>query len=505
MIPLFFSILSGLLLIPCFPKYDLEFLAWFALVPLLLAIKNKGQKSSFCHCFLTGFIFFCGVTYWLNEVTGIKLIDFLFIGIVLIAGYFGIFGLVFSFIVKKTKFPIIVIAPLLWVSIEYLRSHAGFLGFPWALMGHSQYKNIPIIQISSFTGVYGVSFIIMMVNAVICEVICNRLKAYKSIITMVIIIGVSYSYGIVIMKKDTVKDKKNITVIQPNIAQEIKWQPEYMEENLKEHVDLSISASKDNNTELIIWPETATGSIRQDDYLRHTILSLAKEINTPLLIGSSQYAKFGASDLQEEMFNEAIFISSSGKIAEQYNKILLLPFVEYLPYKETFPWPSRFFTNANYFQSGTEYTIFKLNDTKFGVVVCWESTAPEIFRRFVKKGANFMINISNEAMFGDTAAPYHFASMVVFRAVENRIYIARSANTGISCFINPYGIITKHVGDNNNVTFVKGHLTSKISITGKKTFYTMYGDIFIYTCIGIVMIMLAFSLTKSESISTSIN
>jgi apolipoprotein N-acyltransferase len=174
----------------------------------------------------------------------------------------------------------------------------------------------------------------------------------------------------------------------------------------------------------------------------------------------------------------------------KHHKIRLLPFAEHLPYRDVFPWPARLVAKAGPYIPGEEYTLLPLQGRRFGVLICWESIFPDLVRRFVKGGADFMVNIANEAWFGKTAAPYQFVAMNVFRAVENRITIVRSANTGISCFIDPYGRILGRVTNHGTDIFVEGYHTQEIPLLHQHTFYTHYGDIFVYLNIVTAISML---------------
>lgn len=498
--PILLSILSALLLILCFPRFDIEYLAWFALVPLLIAIKGKGLKSAFGLCFLAGMISNPGVFYWFRLVKGVGWTEFILIDIYLSFCYFGLFGLGLNLVTKKTRLPSIVTAPVLWVTLEYARSYAGIVAHPEMLMSHSQYLNLPIIQISAFTGAYGVSFLIVMVNVAISDLIHNRSRAFKPIIATIIVLGISLAYGFSVIPKEPGKDTVSITVIQPNIPQAIKWKPEFREQHLRKHVRLSKEASNNGNASLIIWPEASVQYFRHDLYALQTISTLARNAQTYLLFGSSENPKYGSMVFRKKnSLNSAFLVSPGGKIKEQYNRIHLVPFTEYVPYKDSFPWPSRLVSKAGNFISGTEYTIFNLDEAKFGVVICTENTFPSLFRQFVKRGANFMVNIGNEARLGETTAPHQLAAISVFRAVENRTAIARSINTGISCFIDPHGKIMGRVHDHNNKsTFVEGYLTKEIPLSHKKTFYTKYGDVFVYMNLIMAAFMFALCFFKSK-------
>ena len=164
----------------------------------------------------------------------------------------------------------------------------------------------------------------------------------------------------------------------------------------------------------------------------------------------------------------------------QYLKIHLVPFGEEIPYENIIPWP-RFIVSdrdANWDLPGKEHTLFEIDGRKFGVVICWEQVFPGLFRTFVRKGANFMLNLTNEGWFGDSSAPYQMLAISVFRAAENRVPLARAANTGVSGFIDRFGRIGGLLGEGGRETFVRGHLMREIRPASKRTFYTRYGDVF---------------------------
>jgi apolipoprotein N-acyltransferase len=223
------------------------------------------------------------------------------------------------------------------------------------------------------------------------------------------------------------------------------------------------------------------------------IPALAKDLETHLLIGSSQSPKFGSAEFKmTHNFNTAFLFSPDGRFKGKYQKIYLLPFGEYLPYENILPWPRgfrRLIDETGAVIPGKDYTLLELDRVPFGALICWENIFSDFFRQFVKRGARFMVNLTNEAWFGDTAAPTQFLAMNVFRATENRVSIVRSANTGISCFIDPYGRIMGKVEKGGRDVFVEGYLTMGIPLSKGTTFYTRYGDIFVY-----VTIIIAFSL-----------
>ena len=292
-----------------------------------------------------------------------------------------------------------------------------------------------------------------------------------------------------------------MSVLQGNIEQDQKWNPKYSNYIMRTYADLSKAASKDR-PELIVWPEAATpnyvlGNQRLLDRLR-SIIGGAK---TSFLIGSAEFSKFSAEKSSRDLKigNTALFFSQEGKVLGKYLKIYLVPFGEYIPHEDKIPWPDFIAVQGNrsWDLPGEEFAIFELNGHKFGTVICWESIFPGLFREFVKDGATFMINITNEGWFRHKI-PHQYVAMNVFRAVENKVFLVRAANTGVSCFIDPYGRITGKVEKHGNDTYVRGYFTQEITISKEKTFYTLHGDIFVYLCLIVSILILCLSLFSSK-------
>jgi apolipoprotein N-acyltransferase len=264
--------------------------------------------------------------------------------------------------------------------------------------------------------------------------------------------------------------------------------------------DLTLNASQDK-PDLIVWPETATpGSINRDLSLYGRLQRIAQEAGTYLLVGSAQQQKFKGKGAKKKrnFFNSAFLIQPKGG-KQHYNKIRLFPFGEYLPLKGIVPWSMISVPEIGGYIPGDEYTIFNHPAGQFGVTICWENLFPDFVRQFTKRGAKFIINLTNEAWFGESMAPNQFLSMNIMRAVENRVAVIRSANTGISCFIDPYGRILGRVeNDQQKTVFVRGFLTREIPVAEGNTFYARNGDLFVYTCI-IISILIIFSLLAEHA------
>ncbi len=501
--PVFAASLSGVLLFLAFPKHDLGWLAWVGLVPLLAAISGKSVKSAFFLSYLCGIIFFVGVFNWVFQIPGYKFLHHAFL-IPYMGLYFGLFGLAFSIISERSGIALALLAtPFLWVTLEYIRANMSFLSLPWALMGHSQYQWPAIIQLVSLTGTYGLSFLIILVNAAVaaaCLAFLSGFRIQRTAVSLLlgaaVMAGLTLFYGhVTLLGAREGRKEVRVSVLQGNIDQERKSDPKkYAKSIMEDYVTLSRQASKDH-PELIVWPEAATpGFILKNMAVLNQVVSLIRGTGTYFLIGSSEYPKFARDkpSSQLRVGNTALFFSPEGKVLGQYLKIHLVPFGEYIPFEGIISWP-RFIVPENkksYEVQGKKWNLFAFDDAKFGVLICWEIVFPQLFRRFVKDGANFMINITNEGWFGKSAAPYQMAAISAFRAVENRVSLVRAANTGISCFIDPYGRITGRVKQNNKDIFVRGYSTREIRLSNDRTFYTIYGDIFIYVILLVTAVII---------------
>jgi len=492
---IFLSLLSGILLVLSFPNIDLEFLAWFALVPLLYSIEGKGLVDSLKLGFLTGIVSFLGIFYWIivavHTYGNVPLILSALILLLLIL-YLGLFIGAFTFLTRliqirlglQTIFPI----PVLWVALEYLRSFL-LTGFPWANLGHSQYLNLPFIQMADITGVYGLSFVILLVNATLFLALHQWAKKtfpFKEfIITAIILLGfLIYGY----MKMEAIDRQMiqnpplKIRLIQGNIDQSIKWDESFQKETLKIYDRLSLRISEEK-PDLIIWPETATPFFFQDAQEHHPlVLDIPKKTNAFLLFGTPSY-KIQRGKVSH--YNSAYLLSPLGELIGKYDKIHLVPFGEYVPMKDLLFFIGSLGEGIGDFKSGKEIYNFSIPQGHFGVLICFEIIFPDLCRRFVKKGANFLVTMTNDAWFGKTSAPYQHFSIATFRAVENRVFIARAANTGITGFIDPRGKILKQ-----GEIFTEEAIDGTIRLSHQKTFYTLYGDTFAWACSAFSILLL---------------
>ena len=490
------SLFSGILLILSFPNFDVEVLAWVALVPLFYSMEGKGYRHSFILGFLTGVISFLGILYWIivavHTYGNVPLIPsglILLLLVVYLSLFIGGFACLTRFIQIRSGLQTILFTPVLWVALEYLRSFL-LTGFPWANLGYSQYLNLPFIQIADITGPYGPSFVILLLNATLFGVLHQRSKRTfplkEVIITVVILLGfLTYGY----LKMGAVNRQMiqnpplKIGLVQGNIDQSVKWDESFQKDTLKIYEKLSFKVAEEK-PELIIWPETATPFFFQDarEY-QPLVLDIPKKTNAFLLFGTPSY-KIQKGKVHH--YNSAYLVSPSGELAGTYDKIHLVPFGEYVPLQDLLFFIGSLGEGIGDFKSGKEIFNFSLPQGKFGVLICFEIIFPDLSRRFVKRGANFLVTITNDAWFGRTSAPYQHFSMAAFRAVENRVFVARAANTGITGFIDPSGKIVKQ-----GRIFTEEAMNGTIRLSNRKTFYTLYGDVFAWACAAFSLLLLA--------------
>lgn len=458
------SVFSALLLVLSFPNFNLNYLVFIGFLPLFFAIEKKNLREAFFISYICGFLFYLGVLYWLYHVTVTGLI----VLCLYLALYFGILGVVFNQFVFHSLFFGYIFIPLVWVLLEMAQSR--FLtGFGWALLGYSQYRNLPLIQIADFSGVYGVSFAIMMLNITIYRMIK---KSFYEAIVAGIILALMLSYGTLRLAQKEKGEGVKISVVQGNIPQELKWNPDESEVILNKYVRLTKVAAQ-NDPDLIVWPETAfPGFFFIDKDMTREVLKLTKETKIPLLFGAN-------TEKGLKSFNSAVLLSPENNSLSKYDKIHLVPFGEYVPFSDKIPFLHNLVLGElGEFTAGKEFKVFSIQprlsraksggtsslNPKFATLICFEDIFPVLARQFVRNGAQFLVVITNDAWYGKSGAPYQHTACSVFRAIENRVPVVRCANTGYSCFIDSKGKIYDSVQQNNANLFITGYKTSEIKI-----------------------------------------
>ncbi|MCF6154090.1 MAG: apolipoprotein N-acyltransferase [Candidatus Brocadia sp.] len=555
-------ILSFLTIIPLclsFPPADLGYLAWIAFIPWLFLIVAE-ERYLCLNALFVGAVFFFIQLSWLRHIA---IIAWILLSLYCSA-YFLAFAFCTRFIVFRLKYPIVIVAPGIWIALEFIRSFL-LSGFPWFFIGHTQYQYLPVIQVADITGVYGISFIIVMVNAAIVDLIIRSFASRSKItpplsppsqggdfvvsaqsndevkgknvskrvffaeqygkcllpgrkfiffnlactLPLALLTAVLF-YGFYWLKHYKPQEGPTICMVQGNIPQDLKF--ESTEEDqiqiLKKYSDLSMSV-KGKSIDLLVWPETMVPGLlninpeltgRKIDLLSQlTAIQLAQDLNTNLLLGGIALTLAGE---EQVYFNSAYYYNRGGTLLDRYDKIHLVPFGEFTPLKRYFPFLANLVPYEIGLTPGNKRTLFHLDTLKngsftFGSSICYEDTVPSLIRKFKKDGADFMLNITNDGWFRDSAELDQHLAIMVFRAIENRICMARAANTGISSFVAPDGTIydklSDHRGRNREIS---GTLINRIKFVKKyNPFYTICGDWFAILCItatGIVLFIVIF-------------
>ncbi|MDD5130066.1 MAG: apolipoprotein N-acyltransferase [Candidatus Omnitrophica bacterium] len=448
--------------------------AWCGFIPLFIALENKSLRQAMFIALSCGIFFWAFTVYWLIHVTLLgQSILILYLSV-----YFAIFGGAVYFSRFLSAGRCLLFLPASWVLLEYVRSYL-FTGFPWALIGFSQYRNLPVIQIADITGAWGVCFLIVLVNTAL-YLFLRKSAGIKILFFSVFALILSLSYGVVRLNYKSVwcnpKEQVKVSVVQGNIFQDLKWDRRAVSFIQSRYRGLTVAAAADK-PELIIWPESSVpGLWGRDDLEFMQVFSLAGQLNTNLLAGAVAYSN-------QNYFNSALLINGKGIPVATYSKLHLVPFGEYIPLKNIFPFLETIAPIGD-IQPGREYTIFN-QPANFGVLICFEDLFPELSREFVKRGARFLVNITNDAWYKESSAAYQHCAASVFRSVENRVYLARAANTGISGFIDPSGKISATVRDAlGKDIFVQGYSSQSICLAGgNRTIYNRYGNFFPVFCL----------------------
>jgi apolipoprotein N-acyltransferase len=414
--------------------------------------------------------------------------------LVLFALYLSLYPALFSFLFSLFGGPFSSFqAAGLWVALEFVRANA-LTGFPWCLVAHSQYLHLPVIQIADLVGAYGISFLILLTNATLYKLIFQRnLRViWTEVTATLLLVMLTFAYGYYRLSEEgTPKESLKVALVQGNIDQSIKWNPSNQARTIQIYRNLTLS-TRPFAPDLVVWPETAVPLFFQEGgKLAQEVLDTAKETHTYVIFGSPAY---GVERKSVHYYNRAYLISPQEKVIESYDKIHLVPFGEYVPLQRYLPFVHRLVVSAGDFRSGEKSTPLSFSKAKAGILICFESIFPELGRAMTRNGAQLLVNITNDAWYGMTSAPYQHFSMAVFRAVENRRPLVRAANTGFSAFIDCHGKIIQ-VSD----LFTEATLCRELRLGGPSlTLYTRYGDFFALSLLVLTLIQIGYVLYYSR-------
>jgi apolipoprotein N-acyltransferase len=508
--------LSALLQILIFPLPGLYFLSWFALAPLIIAVlrarpagelevdgsvklRAASPWQAFLLAYFCGLLWFAGTCYWIfgtmrqfgGMSTPLALLA-LFLFCLYLGLYLGLFGLLLGLMAGPGRDyrRALVAAPFLWVATELARTR--ITGFPWNLLGTAQVDNVPLCRIATWTGVYGISCEIVLVNvAVAAAFLVPRQKRVALLVAALAAAAVLQS-GRLVEPPAAIANREAL-LVQQNIPIAVRWTPDYFDSTLSELTSLTLKSAdaaarlssgpassgqaSTTKPDLIIWPESPTPFYTNDPRFRNAISEMARRAGIWVVTGSIGTAPAVQSGVHDLIFNSAVIVSPTGEWTGRYDKIHLVPFGEYLPFPSLFSFAGGLSKEVGEFEPGSSRVPLDAADEKLGVFICYESVFPDDVRQFADQGAQVFVNISNDGWYGDSGAWSQHVNQTRMRAIENERWVLSAANTGLTGSVDPYGRMVVSAPRKDRTTLVAPY-----ALTYVTTFYSRHGDWFAILC-----------------------
>jgi len=515
-------LLSAGLQILIFPLPNLYPLCWLAIAPLLVALFHArtpdtlqikaGMKllparplQGFLLGYVCGIIWYGGTCYWIyatmrhyGGVAAPVAFGILILFCLYLALYHGAFGLLISLLAGNSPFSrrALLLSPVVWVAVELARER--ITGFPWDLLGTCQVDNIPLARIATVTGVYGISFEIMVVNAALAAAFLVQREKRRTLLWAAIAAAIALQVGSLVRPPASAVQPDHVaTLVQANvpILEGSDWTKEYFDSTLHDLSQASLTAPDNEHPTLIVWPESPAPFYTSDPVFRGAISALARQANAWMLVGSIgiQNATPGSAS---KYYNSGAFVSPQGEWVSRYDKIHLVPFGEYVPFKRIFAFAGGLTKEVGDFTPGDSRVPLEAGNAKLGVFICYESIFPDEIRQFAANGAQVLVNISNDGWYGDSGAYAQHLKQARMRAVENARWLLRDTNTGVTAFIDPLGRVV-----DTGPRKIRTAVTASYALSDATTFYTRHGDWFCYLCAIISAVALVMRLpifTKAE-------
>jgi apolipoprotein N-acyltransferase len=491
---------AGALTAVAFPKFDLMFFAWISLIPLFFILDKARPRQGFVLGWIAGAVFYAVLLYWIPDVPAhyghlpivlSLLIDALLV--LVLASTWAIFGWAFAVLRAHLKNIAFFVAPFIWIALEYAVTHV-LTGFPWGLLGVSQYKNTAFIQISAITGVYGISFLLITFQSYFVVSIQSMKRAPFAVATLAIA-AAHVAGALTIPRTVPGPETFKAAVIQGNVSSDTSWNrmtADQITAVFEEHMDLTRRA-RQAGASLIIWPEFTVPlcfSCTDPLYVRFrsALEEFVEDTGTTLVVGTNEVSGQGE---QSRYFNSSLCLAP-GRPVSRYAKMHLVPFGEYTPYKAVFGFINKVTHAIGELTPGEFPALHSFREVPFGTPICYEIIFPDLVRRFTKKGARFLATITNDGWYGRSSAPYQHFAAAVLRAAENRRFLLRAATTGISGIIDPAGRVLAR-SEIETPTFLIGDVTP----TAGLTFYARHGDVFCFLGLTISALFLILSLFRT--------
>jgi apolipoprotein N-acyltransferase len=518
-------VLSSLLQVLIFPLAGLYVLSWVAFAPLIVALLRARPAGvleingsvnlqaakpgqAFLLAYLSGILWYAGTCYWIyntmHEHGGLS-VPFALLALFLFCLYLGLYHGLFGLLLSWSVGPggdyrrALITAPFLWVAVELARFRV--TGFPWNLLGTAQVDNISLSRITTLTGVYGVSFEIMLVNVAVAAAFLVPRKKRSALLLAAVAAAAVLQAGRLVDAPAIPADHAAL-LVQENISVDENWTRETFERTLRELTDLSVkdliakdpsvtnlsmkrdastasdaNDSKPGSIDLIVWPESPAPFFTSDPLFREPMSQMARDTHSWVVTGAIGTAPVQNGGSAPEVFNSAVLISPAGDWTTRYDKVHLVPFGEYLPFPRLFAFAGGLTKEVGEFGRGTSRAPLDAGAARLGVFICYESVFPGEVRQFADEGAQVLVNLSNDGWYGDSGAYAQHLNQTRMRAIENDRWILSATNTGVTASIDPYGRTVARLPRKE-----RGALVAPYALTSVTTFYTRHGDWFAWLC-----------------------
>ncbi len=527
-------VLSAILQVIIFPLPGIYVLSWFALAPLMVALlraRPAGELEiagsirlrpatpgqGFLLGYVCGIIWYAGTCYWIYDtmrqyggLSAPEALLALFLFCCYLGLYHGLFGLLVTLLAgsgRDFRRPL-VLAPFLWVAVELARTR--ITGFPWNLLGIAQVDNVALCRITGWTGVYGISLEIALVNVAVAAAFLVPREKRSAMLAAALASAAVLQAGRLVDAPPAKADHAALLVQQNIPVSGFEWTPPSVQQTLNELAQLTVksAATSPVKIDLVVWPESPAPFFTNDPRFRQAISAMARDTNTWTVAGAigtganGTSAEAGAIGPNSPVFNSAVLVSPQGDWTARYDKVHLVPFGEFLPFPSIFSFAGGLTKEVGEFQHGTSHRPLDAGDQRIGVFICYESIFPDEVRQFADQGAQVFVNISNDGWYGDSGAYAQHLNQTRMRAIENNRWLLSATDTGVTAAIDPWGRVVARIPRKERATLVAPY-----TLTSVTTFYTRHGDWFAYACaiisIGALFARFAFSKNRKKADTSS--
>ncbi len=520
-------LLSALLQVLIFPLPRLYVLCWVALVPLLVALLRTcapevlqldaaGTRllparpwQGFLLGYACGIVWYAGTCYWvfatMRQYGGVNVaMSALLLLLFCMAAGLGhaLFGWCFALLASSQgsmRRYALALAPVFWVAVELTRTH--LIDFSWNLLGTVQVDNVPMARIATVTGVYGISFEIVLVNAALATALLLPRGRRTRMLTITLAVAILLQAGRWLPQDPSPADHR-VILVQENVPvmENAPWTVEYFQQSMREFGDLSLTAPVSGiRPDLVVWPESPAPFFTRDPLFREALSNVARQSQAWMVVGSigvgshlnasmgdPMDASMHSAGGSDAVYNSAVLVSSAGEWVSRYDKVRLVAFGEYVPFRQLFFFADSLTKEVGTFEHGVSREPLRAGDKRLGVFICYESVFPDDVRQFAANGAQVFVNISNDGWYGDSGAWAQHLQQARMRAVENNRWLLRDTNTGLTAAIDPLGRVVASIPRK-----ARSRLEAPYALIDDTTFFARHGSWFAGACAIISLVALA--------------